>query len=80
MKLEEKRHFIHQVAAMLQNNHGNRLTSEITNGVLSQLDAVIAVDPPAETEAAQPAPAGPKAPTTLADLPAARKARNRAAA
>lgn len=60
MKLEEKRHFIHQVAAMLQNNHGNRLTCEITNGVLSQLDSAIQVDPDP-----------PKAAGTLADLPQA---------
>lgn len=60
MKLDEKNHFIHQVAAMLQNNHGNRLTCEITNGVLSQLDAAIQVDPDP-----------PKAAGTLAELPQA---------
>lgn len=50
MTHEEKQAFLHQLAALMQDNLGNRITHVLINGLCTTLDAVIP---------AQPRPAGP---------------------
>lgn len=56
MVLEQphRQFILHNLVSMLQNNLGNRLTQELANGVVTQLDALLQ----------QPLPESPELPQT----------------
>ena len=50
MTRDEKVNFMHQLAAILQDNNGQRLTTALVNGILTTLDVQIPFDQPAVQE------------------------------
>ncbi|HYD00427.1 MAG TPA: hypothetical protein VEB22_04305 [Phycisphaerales bacterium] len=52
MLQSEKANLLHLVGSLLQNNLGNRITVELTNGVCTTLDALVPAVPDQEAVAA----------------------------
>lgn len=51
MTQEQKQAFLHQLAALLQDNLGNRITHVLINGLCTTLDAMTPAVPAPEGEA-----------------------------
>lgn len=60
MTLDEKTFVIHQLAARLQDNQNQRLTSALINGIINEMVAVIPCDPPATAPSLADLPQAPE--------------------